>query len=370
MPVDYGLIADLPAQIGGSFQRGQRNALAMQQAGQEQQFNALKMQQAQQEMESQNALAKAFQESGGDIGKARAGLMQSGQYKPAMELSKTESEQRKSELAAKKAELDDHVTKIGVVAQLLSSAHDQPSLDAAIQEASDVAGPEFVQNVPRVFNPTELQFAIKKGLSVKDQAYNASKEIDQQLRRQEISAMGGYRQAQLGLGERQVRVAEQKAAAEPTAGAAKASEDERKAAGWLSQATNAYQNMIGAMTAKPSAAAPGWREAALGAVGLEKAQKAVQTPERQKFTQASKSLSEALLRAATGAGVNESEAKQKIEELTPSFLDDEATKQQKLASIPVYLESLRTRAGRAAPEGYQIPTAQPTTSGAKFLGFE
>jgi hypothetical protein len=41
--------------------------------------------------------------------------------------------------------------------------------------------------------------------------------------------------------------------------------------------------------------------------------------DRQKFMQGSSSLSEALLRAATGAGVNKDEAAQKIQELTPVF---------------------------------------------------
>ena len=78
--------------------------------------------------------------------------------------------------------------------------------------------------------------------------------------------------------------------------------------------------------------------------------------ERQKFVQASSSLSEALLRAATGAGVNEAEAKQKIEELTPTFFDEPETRKQKLAAIPMYLQSLQARAGRAAPKDYTVPS--------------
>lgn len=219
MAVQWGLLdPDMAAKISGSFQQGQRNSLMMQGAQQDQQMNALALQKGQQEMESQNALNRAFQESGGDMSKAKSALMTAGQYKPAMEISKLESEQQKAALDAKKAELDDHVTKIGLVAQILSSSHDQPSLDAAIQEAASVAGPEFVQNVPRVYNPSELQFAIRKGMAVKDQAYEASKQIDQRLREQEIKALGGYRQdtlaqgeERIGLQERQVSAAEQAA---------------------------------------------------------------------------------------------------------------------------------------------------------------
>lgn len=136
-----------------------------------------------------------------------------------------------------------------------------------------------------------------------------------------------------------------------------ATEDERKAAGWLAQADNAYKNMLSAMytkEGKPTGAEePGFFEALpfVGGGG------ATRGKERQKFVQASSSLSEALLRAATGAGVNEAEAKQKIEELTPTYFDEPETRKQKLAAIPMYLQSLQARAGRAAPKDYTVPTA-------------
>lgn len=136
-----------------------------------------------------------------------------------------------------------------------------------------------------------------------------------------------------------------------------ATEDERKAAGWLAQATNAYTNMLKAMYTKEGkptkAEAPGIMET----MALEPLKGIVRSPERQQFVQATSSLSEALLRAATGAGVNKEEAAQKIAELTPVWSDDEATKKQKLDAIPMYLQSLQARAGRAAPKDYQVPTA-------------
>lgn len=142
-----------------------------------------------------------------------------------------------------------------------------------------------------------------------------------------------------------------------------ATEDERKAAGWLAQATNAYNNMLGAMYTKEGkttgAEKPGVIESALGTLPFigEGSAALARGTDRQKFTQAASSLSEALLRAATGAGVNRDEAKQKLEELTPLFTDDADTRKQKLEAIPVYLESLKARAGRAAPSGYQVPQA-------------
>ena len=146
-------------------------------------------------------------------------------------------------------------------------------------------------------------------------------------------------------------------------GGGAATKDERKAAGWLAQATNAYNNMLGAMYTKEGkttgAEKPGVIESALGTLPFigEGSAALARGTDRQKFTQAASSLSEALLRAATGAGVNRDEAKQKLEELTPLFTDYADTRKQKLEAIPVYLESLKARAGRAAPSGYQVPQA-------------
>lgn len=140
------------------------------------------------------------------------------------------------------------------------------------------------------------------------------------------------------------------------AGSAAASEDERKAAGWLAQADNAWNNMQAVAFGAPgkdgkptikAAASPDWMEQSMWF--SETARNVARNPDRQKFVQASSSLSEALLRAATGAGVNESEARQKIAELTPQWGDSDSVIRQKFDSVPMYLQSLKTRAGRAVP---------------------
>lgn len=142
-----------------------------------------------------------------------------------------------------------------------------------------------------------------------------------------------------------------------------ATEDERKAAGWLSQADNAWKNMQAAMGGvdqktgrfkNEDVARPGFADAitAIPSFGLgEVVGNTLRSPERQKFNQAASSLSEAILRAATGAGVNKDEALQKIRELTPVFGEDSATTKQKMDSIPMYLNALKQRAGRAIPQG-------------------
>lgn len=125
-------------------------------------------------------------------------------------------------------------------------------------------------------------------------------------------------------------------------------EDQGKASGWLAQANNAYQNALAAVKKNPGALTPGVGDAVGNIPLMGAAGRTLQSPERQQFNQSMSSLSEAMLRAATGAGINKFEADQKIAELTPQFGDSEAVIKQKMAAIPVYLKSLEMRAGPGA----------------------
>jgi len=70
--------------------------------------------------------------------------------------------------------------------------------------------------------------------------------------------------------------------------------------------------------------------------------------------QGASSLSEALLRAATGAGINQYEAEQKVAEITPKYGDSDEVVAQKMAAVPLYLESLKLRAGPGASKASAI----------------
>lgn len=126
-----------------------------------------------------------------------------------------------------------------------------------------------------------------------------------------------------------------------------ATEDQSKAGGWLRQATNAYKNMTDAIRQDQGAASPTIAEKIAGKVGTE-AVNAVASPQRQRYINAASEFSEAVLRAATGAGVTIDEAKQKIEALTPGYFDSPELVAQKQQAMQVYLDSLRVRAGSTA----------------------
>ncbi len=144
-------------------------------------------------------------------------------------------------------------------------------------------------------------------------------------------------------------------------------EDENKATQWAVQAQYATDNMAKIFGANPKAANQGFVESYLP----ESFANYIRTADRQQFQQAASSFAEAALRAATGAGVTESEARQKIAELTPVWGDKAPVITQKLNSIPLYLASLQSRAGRGLapvneviskavdPFGLKNPKAQP-----------
>ncbi len=139
--------------------------------------------------------------------------------------------------------------------------------------------------------------------------------------------------------------------ADPNIAGGKMTEDQGKATGWLIQAENAFSNMQSALKNTPSAAKPGINDAIAGipSFGIgEAVGNSLRSADRQKFMQGSSSLSEALLRAATGAGVNKDEAAQKIRELTPVFGEADEVTKQKMAAIPLYIDSLKVRAGPGA----------------------
>jgi hypothetical protein len=135
----------------------------------------------------------------------------------------------------------------------------------------------------------------------------------------------------------------------------KLTEDQGKATGWLVQATQAFDNMkkvgVDDKGEVTSAARPGFNDAlaSIPSFGFTSGlANMMRSDDRQRFMQSASTLSEALLRAATGAGVNATEAEQKIRELTPVIGDGEANIKQKMDAIPLYLKSLEVRAGNGA----------------------
>jgi len=307
----------------------------------------------------------------GDLSGAyyKAGLV-----KPAQEAQKFQVEQQKAARDAEKAKYETALKQYEIVGQVLGTVRDQASYDAGRQQLQAMGIP--TPNAPPQYDPNVVQQFQQQAMSAKDQVAqkwkemeyttpNANSLLSAQTSRENNAAstavatrgqdMADARSRDLNA----TRVEENRLKREAQGTGVKLTEDQGKATGWLVQAENAFKNMQAAgfdRNGDPtSAAKPGVADAIAGvplvggAVGNW-----LRTPDRQKFVQGASSLSESLLRAATGAGVNKDEAKQKIEELTPQWGEDIETTKQKMAAIPLYIESLKVRAGPGAPKAQEI----------------
>lgn len=360
MPEDY------------SVRQARRSQL--QDAEQNRQFNALRLQTAQAEMadkerarQEAEAVRNALQGASTDddrinrlmgLGTATGFTQADALRKSGMESKKTAAEIDYKQAQADKERLATTKDRLGMVLNVVSAAKDPVSYEQGLRflqsNGIDLAG------VPQQFDPRYVAAAGQQAMTAMqrlDQEWKA-KGYDLDVQRQQETVR--HNKSQEGLTARgqnmvDARARESMAQERENAKATQvkpvvASEDERKAAGWLAQADNAWKNMqsVGLSGGKPtSAAKPGLIESQM--LIPEALKNMSRSDKRQQFVQAASSLSEALLRAATGAGVNESEAKQKISELTPQFGDSQAVIEQKFGAIPMYIESLKTRAGRAAP---------------------
>ena len=282
---------------------------------------------------------------GESIGRGGLAFMQEKQSQEELQRQAMvdQQERQRQEALLARQQLQDNLS-------LLNQRRQAMQYDAAAQQVQGL--PQEYQGLG-AFDPMA---AIKQQITDRVKMQDAEREFAQRVQLQNMQA-GNQRALQ------DSQFANQRALAEiqgqnqfdlenlklTTGKKAAASEDERKAVTWLAQATNSYQNMLNSMydeNGNPTGAESPY----LVNVGpLD--------PNVQKFKQATSSLAESLLRASTGAGVTKDEAAQKIREITPSFYDSTEVKKQKLDSIPVYIESLRLRAGRALPEtGFETPT--------------
>lgn len=334
--------------------------------------------------QKQNMLAQALPQAlGGD----QNALMQVYQADPSagfqlqQKLDERKSEQAKLDAATFDKyydSIDDEFTGALINAPDPAAIYSQARLKA-LQKAQRVPGLAEIlsQELPEQYDPSILyeaqgQQGIKPAspselpsevreyqFGLKDPGFNAYQERMKRAGASTVTTYGGLVAAKDAQGNDVFLQPSNRGGATPIqgykpAGAAGgvASEDERKAAGWYQQAANAYDNMIAAANESPGADEPSVAAESASRIPFvgEQIGNSMLSPGQQKYQQAASSFAEAALRAATGAGVTKDEALQKIRELTPRPGDTEAVKMQKRDSLLVYLDSLKARAGRAAPQ--------------------
>ncbi len=318
-------------------------------------------------------------------------LMKSGFADEAMKFGKDRRDSAKADADRQKVELESHLKRFELAGQIMSGVNDQATWDIARQQTAQAFGPEAAAQMPAQYDPALIEQKRQQAMSVKEQVeakYRALTQAETVTHNRNTEGLTAQGQAltmrgqdlTAGMASQRLSFDQQKDAADRAVagGGAKMTEDQGKATGWLVQAENAWKNMQKVGLDKEgnvtSAAKPGFNDAiaaipSFGATGG--LANAMRGADRQKFMQASSSLSEALLRAATGAGITKDEALQKVQELTPAFGEEKETTKQKMAAIPLYIEALKVRAGPGAAKAAAIkPAAAPAAASALPAGWK
>lgn len=349
-------------------------------------------------MDRRNALMASPDFQGGDATRRANMLYGAGDIEGAGRVTTSAAAAAKDTREAEKFQLEADREKWTVIGQVAGTVNDQPSYERGLgilqQRGIDTSK----------FNPTYDPAGVKQ---FADAAMTRVQQIESQYKergfgeqqrhnlateatgaRTAATGEGNLAVSQQGLALRQQELAAGKVPsgyergpdgalrpqvggpADPAAKGFKLTEDQGKATGWLVQAEQAFKNLEAVGFDKKGnatdAARPGFGDALASATwipGAEAAGNWMRGADRQKFLQAAESASEALLRAATGAGVNKDEARQKARELIPQWGEDDATIAQKRAAYPLYLESLRIRAGPGAAQAGQIAASAPPPGG-------
>lgn len=174
--LNFGLLnTNLPAQIGQSFQEGRRNAMADEQAANQ---NALMQYQLgkakrsdEEETAFKNALMGVDTTNTASMRQAMPTLMKASPSQ-AMAFQKNLTEQEKAARDADKARLENGLKTLEAVGQLTAGVKDQATYDQAREKVASMFGPEAAANMSPTYNPDEIARHQQQAMSVKDRISN------------------------------------------------------------------------------------------------------------------------------------------------------------------------------------------------------
>lgn len=324
-----------------------------------------------QEMEDNESINRVMRQNGGDLNRAMQDPNLN--WKAKMQIGGMISDQDKARADAESKRVDSEMKKWQYAGNLVGTAQNQDDWNASREQLRGVLGDEFVQHLPEQYSPETAQ---KYG--------NAAMTYAEKIALQREERQANYQNKTLALQERRLQNAEnrgggsgvdaqdkgwevketagglvrvnkytgdvipvtmgvQTVQGKPTGGGVP-TEDERKASGWASQMELAKSQINNILKNDPTASDKGIIESLAPGELLSRQ---AMSESRKRYVDAVSSLSEAALRAATGAGINESEARQKIAELSPVYGDTENIIKDKMDRIDMYIQSVTGRAGRA-----------------------
>jgi hypothetical protein len=185
-PVQIESPMNLLMQYGQLQGMQQQNALAQ-----------MKMQELTRAREDENALRAGLSAPGADPYKV---LLGRGKVTEANAFQKGQREAEKAKLEEEKDRLGMVSQKLTLGAQILSTAKDQASYDAA--RATAQASGLDISRMPPQFDPTFVQTKLQESMTLKDQAEQRWKELDFGLRREQFGETQRHNTTSEGLTER------------------------------------------------------------------------------------------------------------------------------------------------------------------------
>ncbi len=169
MPIDASIISGLKPVQMESPMNGLAKLLEVQGAQQNMQMGRMKMDEYQRGLTDENQMRELTRQSGGDMNKLRELAYGAGNYRQGSEIDKTLLANKKAGLDQQKAELEGHLKKIELSAQIMSGVTDQSSYDRARQKAAEVFGPEAAAKIPAEYNPALIAENQAKAMDMKTQ---------------------------------------------------------------------------------------------------------------------------------------------------------------------------------------------------------
>lgn len=366
--------------------------MQVQGAQQANQLNRLKMDEYTRGVERQNKLTGMLQ-TGADAAALRQGgfLKEANEWdEQAAKIEKERAQGKKYGADAEKAQLETAMSKVRFGAQLLSTAKDQATYDAARQEA--IANGLDVSRMPAQFDPAFVQRKFQESQTVAEQLDQLWKQKGYDLDVQKVAETGRHNRASEGIQVRGQNMADARAreangnakapagyrwsadgqSLEPIPGgpavkSENASEGERKAATLLKRLEGSQAQLNAALTTNPDAAKPGLIASGLRTVGAEAAANSITGTQRQQVEAAQLDILDAALTLGTGAAYTREQLEGYRKSYFPQIGDDPPTVADKAARLNNVIESAKIAAGRAAKAGVGPAPQQPAQPGARAV---
>jgi len=188
MPIDPSIAMGVrPVEIENPLNAMAR-ALQVKGMVQQQEMGEFDAQLKRRTMEQQNRL-QAILAGGGGVSE----LMKGGHLKEARELAETNSKVEKEKREAEKFQLENARSKLGLTAQILGSATDQPSWERA-RETARAAGLD-VSRAPDVFDPGLVAQKVQEALSAAEKIEQVWKQKGYDLEVRKADETGRHNQA-------------------------------------------------------------------------------------------------------------------------------------------------------------------------------